>query len=72
MIEYEVELERCDGTTDQSNATFPPSLTKGQRLKVLLDSGTVSAEVIEVTQLPPEAPYRWKLFAREVAPPTST
>jgi hypothetical protein len=37
-IEYEIELERINGSADHTSANLP-SLTKGQRLKVPVDGG---------------------------------
>jgi hypothetical protein len=66
-IEYEIELERINGETDVTRGALP-SLTRGQRLKVPVDHG-VYAEVIEVTKLTSDEPFKWKLLARELEPP---
>ena len=67
-VQYEIELERINGPTDNTSAILP-SLTKGQRLKVPVDGGLVFAEVIEVTKLTTDVPVKWKLLARELATP---
>lgn len=67
-IEYRIELERTNGRIENTGATLPPQLTKGQRLKVPVSDGLVDAEVIEVTQLTSEEPTQWKLLARELGP----
>jgi sRNA-binding protein len=70
LIEYEIELERASGKTDNTSASLPPQLTKGQRLKVPVGDELVNAEVIEVTQLTSDEPPKWKLSAKELAPQT--
>jgi hypothetical protein len=67
LIEYAIELERTNGQTDRSSAILP-SLTKGQRLTVSVDGGSVYAEVVEVTKLTSDEPVKWKLIARELPP----
>jgi hypothetical protein len=67
-IKYEIELERTGGKTDHTTGTLPPQLTKGQRLTVLVDGGSVDAEVINVTKLTSDEPIKWKLLARELPP----
>jgi hypothetical protein len=67
LIKYEIELERANGQTDHTSAILPSS-TKGQRLEVPVDSGSVDAEVIEVTKLTSDEPVKWKLLARELPP----
>jgi hypothetical protein len=66
-IEYQIELERTNGRIENTGATLPPQLTKGQRLKLPVGDGLVDAEVVEVTQLTSDEPPKWKLLARSWA-----
>jgi hypothetical protein len=49
LLEYDVEVQRLDGSVGSVKMVWPPALTKGQRVNVPVnDRDWTKAEVIEV------------------------
>jgi hypothetical protein len=69
LLEYDVKVERLDGSIANVRMVWPPALTKGQRVNVPVnDREWTPAEVVEVVKDVPELDSeKYKVIVREIA-----
>jgi hypothetical protein len=71
LLEYDVEVQRLDGSVEGVKMVWPPALTKGQRVNVPVNEGDwTKAEVIELVKKVCEADTekyeQYKVIVREI------